>query len=209
VTALSSRIGRRRRRDDEVGAIDLLSSDLVGYSGDATGWDLRHQCLVNEIRPDVARAAHLGGRTYSVVRRDAGQVIVVSFVHGHEVKVTRHDQSGTVPIEVREFREFNDRLWLRGIKRTNGGDSVPADRRVTDWFTWVRPDTTATWTRFDHDSPQGRAQELVLEWDPAPHWYDRPAFADYAELIGPSDLLRQLWPGVHPLAFWTHQAARW
>jgi hypothetical protein len=199
--ALGTRLARRRRRDDEVGAIDLLSSDLVGYSADPTGWDAHSQSVVDEMRPDVARAAHLGGRTYAAVRRDAGQIIVVSFVHGHEVKVSRYDQSGTVAIEVREFREFNDRLWLRGIKRTNGSDSLPAHQRVTDWFTWVRPDTTATWTRFDADSPQGRAHEIALEWDPSTHWYDRPTFGDYAPLIGPPDLLRQLWPDVAPLAF--------
>jgi hypothetical protein len=135
------------------------------------------------------------------VRRDGGQVIVISFMHGHEVRVTRYDPSGTVPIEVREFREFNDRLWLRGIKRTNAGASEPDDQRITDWFTWVRPDTTATWTRFDHESPQGRAHELHLDWDASDHWYERPLFGEYHELVGPPDLLRQLWPDLEPLAF--------
>jgi hypothetical protein len=201
--ALGTRLGKRRRRDtdDDLGAIDLLSSALVGYSADAIGWDSAGHRLIDEVRPDVARAAHLGGRCYSMVRRDNGQVIVVGFAHAHEVKVTRYDQSGTVPMEVRELREFNDRLWLRGIKRTNGGTTVPPEARITDWFTWVRPDTTATWTRFDHQSPQGRAQELALEWDPTHHWFERPTFGDYADLIGPSDLLRQLWPDVQPLAF--------
>jgi len=200
--ALGTRIARRRRRDDDsAGAIDLLTSELLGYSGSAAGWDPSRQQLTDEVRPDVARAAHLGGRRYSVVRRDNGQVIAVGFLHGHEVKVTRYDQSGTVPVEIREFREFNDRLWLRGIKRTNGGESLPEEHRITDWFTWVRPDTTATWTRFDHTSPQGRPHELALDWSPDDHWYDRPSFGDYEALIGPPDLLRQLWPGVEPLAF--------
>lgn len=200
---LGTRLGRRRRRsdDDDRGALGLLTSEVLGYSGSAAGWDPVRQQLTNEIRPDVARAAHLGGRSYSVVRRDNGQVVVVGFQHGHEVKVTRYDQSGTVAVETREFREFNDRLWLRGIKRTNGGDGLSDEARVTDWFTWVRPDTTATWTRFDHESPQGRPHELALDWDAEQHWYDRPSFGDYEALIGPADLLRQLWPSAEPLAF--------
>jgi hypothetical protein len=199
--ALGSRLGRRRRRDDSPNVIDLLSSQLVGYSTDPSGWDGAHQRLMDGVSPDVARAAHLGGRSYSVVRRDAGQIVVVGFANGHEVRVSRYDQSGTVPVEVREFREFNDRLWLRGIKRTNGGDGVPTHARVTDWFTWVRPDTTATWTRFDHESPQGRPLEIALDWDADRHWYERPSFGHYDGLIGPNDLLKQLWPEVAPLAF--------
>ena len=199
--ALTARLGLRRRRDADDSAIDLLSSRLLGYSADGRGWDPSGQRLIYPVEPDTAHAAHLAGRAYAAVRRDAGQIVVVSVLGRHEVKVTRFDQSGTVPAEVREFHELDDRLWLRGIKRCNGGSTVPADQQVTDWFTWVGPDTSATWTRFDHRSPQGRSHELRLDWNPADHWYDHPTFGDYDALIGEPNVLAQLWPDAEPLAF--------
>lgn len=201
--AIAARLGLRRNRDDrdaaDDGAIDLLSSSFLGYSADGRGWDPAGQRLIDPVEGDVAHSAHLSGRAYAAVRRDGGQVIVVSLLGRHEARVTRFDQSGTVPVEIREFREVDDRLWLRGIKRTNGGDTVPADQQITDWFTWVRPDTSATWTRFDQQSPQGRAHELRLDWNPGAHWYDHPAFGDYDELVGEANLLGRLWPDVEPL----------
>ena len=152
--------------------------------------------VLDPIDAAAARAAHLGGRTYATVRRESGGLIVVAFVNHHEITVSRYESSETVPIETREFREVDGRLWLRGIKRCNGRHTVPADQQVNDWFTWVRPDTTATWTRFDHTSPQGRPHEVRLEWDPTAHWFDRPTFGDDAELIGASNLLELLWPSA-------------
>lgn len=200
--ALTARLGFRRRRDDDrADAIDLVTSDVVGYSADARGWDPRTQRVVHPVDTDTAHAAHLGGRSYAVVRREAGQIVVIGVRGDQEIHVTRFDQSGTVPVEAREFRELDGRLWLRGIKRTNGGDGVPVDRRITDWFTWVGPDTSASWTRFDAASPQGRSHEVRLDWPADRHWFDWPAFGAYESLTGQADRLRRLWPGVEPLAF--------
>ncbi len=200
--ALTARLGLRRRRDDDrADAIDLLNSEVLGHSADGRGWDPRNQWIVDPIDADTARAAHLGGRSYAVIRRDGGHIVVVGVKGTQEIHVTRFDQSGTVPVEIREFRETEGRLWLRGIKRTNGGPGVPESRRVTDWFTWVGPDTSASWTRFDADSPQGRSHEVRLDWPADPHWFDWPSFGSYEELTGEADLLRRVWPDVDPLAF--------
>lgn len=194
---LSSRLAQLRRTD----SVDLTDEPafhgLIGYTTDARGWDPATATLTVPVDAATARALHQGGRTVSQVSRCNGHLVVVTLSSSGEIKVGRFDRSDTYAAEIREFRLVEDRVWLRSIKLTNGDEQVHGpDRIVTDWFTWVQPDTTATWTRFDQRSPQGRAQELRLDWDPAANWFAVPTFGDYEHLIEPPGLLARLWPSA-------------
>lgn len=195
---ISTKLGFKRRRSD-TDDLQVIASPLLGYSGDPLGWHPGSHSLLAPITTSTAMTNHLTGRAYARVERHAHELIVVSIVNHHEIRVTRYDHTASVPVEFREFRESDGRLWLRGIKRTNAAPWVPHTRQITDWFTWVRPATTATWTRFDASAPQGREVARRTDWSPEPHWYDRVTFGDYTELIGHANLLRELWPEAGPL----------
>ena len=194
---LTRRLARLRRSVD----IDLTDEatihGVLGYTTDARGWDPSTADLTAPVDEATARALHHGGRTVSQVSRVDGRVVVVVLSSTGGIKISRFDPTDTFAVEVREFHLVDDRVWLRSIKRVDGDERVlGAERVVTDWFTWVRPDTTATWTRFDWQSPQGRPQELRLDWDADANWFTSPTFGEYDHLVEPSDLLARLWPAT-------------
>jgi hypothetical protein len=196
MSMLSSRlVDRLRHRADPHTTGEPLFEGTIGFTADTVGWDRSHQRLSESIDEATARSRHVSGRPWSCVMRSSGRVIVVANHTTGEVKVSRYDSTDSFVVEIREFRPVDDRLWLRSIKRMNGDErTTPTDEMITDWFTWVRPATTATWTRFDHRSPQGRAEELRLDWDADANWYDLPEWGQLAQFAEPSDLLARLWP---------------
>jgi hypothetical protein len=196
MSAFASRLVRRLRdRSDAIDLTEPTFQGIVGYSDDARGWDPSRRSLTAPIDADTARARHYGRRSWSCVLRSSGRLVVVAQLTTGELRVMRFDGTDSYVEETREFHPVDDQLWLRSIKRVNGSEATaPAENIVTDWFTWVRPNTSATWTRFDATSPQGRQHELRLEWDPAGNWFAVPAWDDYDQLVEPSDLLARLWP---------------
>ncbi|MGY6502032.1 MAG: hypothetical protein ACXIVQ_14210 [Acidimicrobiales bacterium] len=189
--------GLARLRRPTVDLTDTPVDGIIGYTLDARGWDPDSDDLTTPVDEDTARALHRGGRTVSQVVRSRGRLVVVSVRPTGQIDVARYDATGTYPAQVRDFRVIDDRVWLRSIKQVSGDERTAAPGAViTDWFTWVQPDTTATWTRFDRRSPQGRAHELRLDWDPADNWFALPAFGDYVGLVEPADLLPRLWPSA-------------
>lgn len=192
----ATRLVRRFRvRGASDGQSEPAFHGTIGYSDDTKGWDPRTQALSVPIDSDEARARHFGRRSWSCVLRRSGRVVVVAQQTTGELRVKRFDATSAYAEEIREFHPSEGRLWLRSIKRVNGDEaSAPAEALVTDWFTWVGPGTTATWTRFDARSPQGRQHEFRLDWDPEQNWFEVPAWDEYDHLIEPTDLLARLWP---------------
>ncbi len=187
-----------RRLRDRAESVDLTGPAFhgtIGYSDDTRGWDPRTKAVSTPIDAEAARARHFGRRAWSCVLRRSGRLVVVAQLTTGELRVMRFDGTDSYVEETREFHPTDGRLWLRSIKRVNGDETTaPASALVTDWFTWVGPGTTATWTRFDARSPQGRRQELRLDWEPEGNWFAVPAWDDYDHLIEPTDLLSRLWP---------------
>lgn len=192
----ATRLVRRLRvRGASVDVTEPAFHGTLGYSDDTKGWNPRTQALSVPIDAEEARARHFGRRSWSCVLRRSGRVVVVAQQTTGELRVMRFDTTSTFAEETREFHPVDGRLWLRSIKRVNGDETtVPTTDLVTDWFTWVGPGTTATWTRFDAQSPQGRQQEFRLDWNPEANWFPVPAWDEYDHLVEPSDLLSRLWP---------------
>ena len=188
-------VRRLRDRNGPIRLVEPTYHGIVGYCDDTRGWNPRTGALSSPIDADAARGRHFGRQPWSCVLRRSGRLVVVAQLTTGELRVMRFDSSDSFAEEIREFHPVDGRLWLRSIKRVNGNEAtVPVPALVTDWFTWVRPGTSATWTRFDAASPQGRQHELRLDWDPAGNWFAVPAWDDYDHLVEPSDLLSRLWP---------------
>lgn len=193
MSALPTRLVRRLRvRGTDLDSTEPTFHGIIGYTDDTRGWDPRFGALSSPIDSDTARARHFGRREWSCVLRSSGRIVVVAQLTNGELRVMRFDGADSHVEETREFHPIDDQLWLRSIKRVNA--APVGSSTITDWFTWVRPGTSATWTRFDAVSPQGRQFELRLEWDAAGNWFAAPAWDQYEHLIEPTDLLARLWP---------------
>ena len=196
MSVLSTRLVQRLRdRSSQSVSADPLYQGVVGYTDDTKGWNPTARALTSPIDAAAAHDLHLGTRGWSCVLRSSGRLVVVAHHPAGEIRVMRYDATDAFVVETRQFHPVDDRLWLRSIKRVNGDEArTQPHLLVTDWFTWVRPHTTATWTRFDHRSPQGRQHEIRLEWDPTGNWFTHPERDAYDTLVEPTDLLARLWP---------------